>query len=482
MNLGNIKKLNIPASPGCYQFFDKSGKIIYIGKAANLKSRVLSYWQKSASLTPAKEVMILEVEKIKWVITESEIEALLLEANLIKKHQPKFNVVLRDDKRFTYIKISTEEEWPRVFATRKLEKSGRYFGPFTSSQAVRETLKIIRKIWPFRSCSWLPKKTCLYFRIGKCPGVCESRIAKKDYKDIIRQIILFLEGRRSKIILNFQFSILNYERKIKKRNISNEERDELRERVDFLKYQLINIKKVLAGANIISLGEKYAADVIELAKVLELPKVPERIEVYDISNIFGREALGSMVVFSGGEPDKGQYRKFKIRINPDLANDIGMLKEVLERRFKHTSPPAPLLDRRGEPTPSTPFIKGGKIPQPPFTKGGKSLNVIPPTPFIKGGEWPLPDLVIMDGGKAQLNVALRILKKFGLNISALAVSKGDGLRSAQALDKIFFAGQNWPLELPLASPALHIIKRVRDEAHRFAISYHRKLRKKARFF
>ena len=207
MNLENIKKLNIPASPGCYQFLDKAGRIIYIGKAANLKVRILSYWQKSADLTPAKEAMLFEVEKIKWIETESEIEALLLEANLIKKHQPKFNVVLRDDKRFCYIKISTEEDWSRVFMTRKLEKSGRYFGPFTSVQAVQETLKVIRKIWPFRSCSRLPKKACLYFRIGKCPGVCEGFVTKGEYRDVIKQIELFLQGEKKKVIMNYELRI-----------------------------------------------------------------------------------------------------------------------------------------------------------------------------------------------------------------------------------------------------------------------------------
>ena len=200
MDIKVIKKLNLPASPGCYEFLDKAGKIIYIGKAANLASRILSYWQRSADLTPAKEAMLTEVEKIKWIETESEIEALLLEANLIKKHQPKFNVVLRDDKRFCYIKISTEEELPRVFLTRNLEKSGRYFGPFTSVQAVQETLKIIRKIWPFRSCARLPKKVCLYFRIGKCPGVCEKRISRGEYREVIKQIGLFLEGRKNGLI------------------------------------------------------------------------------------------------------------------------------------------------------------------------------------------------------------------------------------------------------------------------------------------
>ena len=149
MILQNIKKLNIPVSPGCYQFYNAQGKIIYIGKAANLKNRILSYWQKSANHTPIKNKMLREIVKIKWIETDSEIEALLLEANLVKKYQPYYNVLLRDDKRFAYIKISTEDEIPGVFITRKIDKAGRYFGPFISALATRETIRVIRKIWPY---------------------------------------------------------------------------------------------------------------------------------------------------------------------------------------------------------------------------------------------------------------------------------------------------------------------------------------------
>ena len=209
-----------------------------------------------------------------------------------------------------------------------------------------------------------------------------------------------------------------------------------------IKFQLMNMHSVLDHANILGVGEKYAADVVELAKLLNLPKVPRRIEGYDISNIFGREAVGSMVVFSGGEPDKNEYRKFKIRISEGEANDVGMLKEVLERRFKHS--------------------KEAKLPI-----GSLASNV-----------WLDPDLIILDGGKGQLNAGTRVLKKCGLDIPIMSVSKGEGLRSALAPDKIFWPGEAKPLVLPLASPALHIIKRVRDEAHRFAIKYHRELRRK----
>jgi excinuclease ABC subunit C len=426
MNLENVKKLNIPQSPGCYQFKDESGEIIYIGKAANLRSRVLSYWRKSANHSAAKYSMLKRIRKIDWIEVDSEVEALLLEANLIKKHQPQYNIALRDDKRHVYIKVSTEEKFPRVFMTRKLDKSGRFFGPFVSVEAVQETLKIIRRVWPYRSCKNMPKRACLYFRIGKCPGPCEEKISREDYAKVIKNILLFLEGKKKKVIKNYELRIKNLEKEIK-----NNDRQELLDELKLIKYQLLNLKKVLGGSNILSLVDKYASDVVELAKVLGLEKVPKRIEGYDISNIYGQAAVGSMVVFEGGEADKSEYKKFKIKIEDSLG-DTGMLREVLERRFSHE-------------------------------------------------DWPQPDLIIIDGGKGQLNITLKILKKFNLDILAIAVSKGEGLRSAQAPDKVFFPGEAKPLQLPLASPALHVIKRVRDEAHRFAIKYHKELRKRKIF-
>ncbi len=447
MTLEQIKNLNIPELPGCYKFFDAGEKIIYVGKAVNLKSRVLSYWQKGSSLTPAKEQMLGEIAAVKWITVDSEVEAFLLEANLIKKYQPKYNILSRDDKRFLYIKVSVEEEWPRIYSTRTLDKSGRYFGPFTSGLAVRETLKIIRRIWPYRSCFNLPKRACLYYHVGKCAGMCEEKISRKDYLDYIRQVMRFLEGRKKDVVDDIKRRIKNYELRIKNFPAGNEERELIERNIDLLNYRLLNIEKVLEMSRVVSVGEKYANDVVELAKILSLPKRPERIEGYDISNIFGKEAVGSMVIFSGGEPDKNEYRKFKIKADgmrfaglKAKGGDIKMLEEVLERRFKRSA----------------------------AQTGDDVLK----------DSWPLPDLVIIDGGKAQLNVAVRILKKYKLDIPVIAVSKGEGLRSAIAPDKLFFAGEKMPLELPLASPALHLIKRVRDEAHRFAIGYHWLLRKK----
>ncbi len=439
MNLKKVKELNIPTRPGSYQYYDKSGKIIYVGKAANLRSRVLSYWRESSVLAPDKQLMLSEIKEIKWIETDTEIEALLLEANLVKRYQPEYNIMLRDDKRYAYIKISIEDQWPRVFLTREIAKQGKYFGPFLSAESVKEVLKIIRYIWPFRSCATMPKRACLYYRIGKCPGMCEFPVSREEYLKTINEIDKFLQGKRKEVEKNLQSSIINLQSQINKLS-GGETRQKLEERLQAYQYRLFNLEKVLANSRILTVGEKYAADVIELAKTLNLPKIPARIEGYDISNIFGKEAVGSMVVFAEGEPDKNEYRKFTIRGvagAQSKGDDTGMLKEVLERRFHNR-----------------------------------------PTPENGGAGWPMPDLIIIDGGKGQLNAGLVILKKFKFNIPIIAISKGEGLRSAHAPDKIFFPGMKTPLLLPLASPSLHVIKRVRDEAHRFAISFHRQRRSK----
>lgn len=440
MILEEIKQKNIPTSPGSYQFLNKENQIIYIGKAANLKNRVFSYWQKSAQLSPAKKRMILETKKIEWIETETEIEAFLLESNLIKKYQPYYNISLRDDKRFAYLKISLDDEIPGVFITRKIDKGGRYFGPFTSVNSLRQVLKILRKLWPYCTERKLQQKPCFSAQIGRCTGVCAGQQEIAEYKEKnIKQIILFLEGKKKKLIKNIESRIKNLENKIFN-NKSVELEDELRR----LKYGLLNMQKILAHANIISVSDKYANDVVELAKVFHFPRIPERIEGYDISNIYGKYAVGSMVVFSGGEPDKKEYKKFKIKLD-EGADDVGMLKEVLERRLRH-------------------------LPHVQDLESG---------PLKSGKLWKLPDLIILDGGKGQLNAISKLLKKEKLDIPLLAISKGKGLRSAAAPDKIFFPGKKEALVLPLASPALHIIKRVRDEAHRFAIKYHRELRAKS---
>lgn len=419
LTLDNIKQLDLPLTPGSYQFLDAGGKIIYVGKAVNLRSRVLSYWQRPGELSPLKQQMLVNIHQVKWLDTDSEIEALLLEANLIKKHQPEYNISLRDDKRFIYIKVSLEDELPSVFATRNLDKSGKYYGPFVSTRAVRETLRAIRKIWPYCTTRKIGSKPCFYYQVGRCLGACGGVVSPEEYlKQVIKPLMAFLDGKKNKVVADM-------EREIKKLAKSGDDLGATR-----LKMRLVSLRAVLAGAQVLSVADKYANDVVELAKVLSLKKVPHRIEGYDLSTGPGRESVGVMVVFSGGEADNSQYRKFKIQDGG--LGDTDMLKEVLERRLKHD-------------------------------------------------DWPLPDLLIIDGGKAQLNTTLRILKKYNLDLDVLAISKGEGLRSSKAPDKIFFPGQSTALQLPLNSPALHLVKRVRDESHRFAIGFHRDLRSKKMF-
>lgn len=421
MTLSDIKQLNIPKESGSYQFYNAEGTLIYIGKAVDLRSRVSSYWRTGTNHTPAKARMVKEVAHIEWIVTESEIEALLLEANLVKKYQPHYNIDLRDDKRFYYIHISLEDEIPGVFLTRTIGKAGRYFGPFVSSLAVKETLKALRRIWPYCTMRRIQKKPCFYYQINRCLGPCGQKVTRKEYLDqVIKPLILFFEGKKQAII-----------REWKKDKERFEKAGDIEEaaRIDYLLKQM---EYVLANTKILSVAEKYAADTTELAKVMGLPRIPDRIEGYDISNIFGKEAVGSLVVFRNGEPEKSQYRKFKIRLEKEIADrkkgDVWMLEEMLERRFNN--------------------------------------------------DWPLPDLIIIDGGKAQLGVASRVLQRHHLTIALIGITKGEGLRSAKAPDKLYFPGEAKPLQLPLASPALHLIKRVRDEAHRFAITFHRERRSK----
>ena len=422
LDKAKIDELAIPSGPGCYQFFNADKKIIYVGKAVNLKSRVRSYFQLSADHTPAKRKMVSEAASVKWLEVDSEIEALLLEANLIKKYQPYYNVLLRDDKRFAYLQISLDDEVPGLFVTRNITKAGKYYGPFTSGRALAETMKAIRKIWPYCTQRKIKKEACFYYQVRRCTGVCGGVISRSEYlKTVIKPIIDFLDGKKMKLIKD-------YEKRIKLLAKAQPEigTDKYQELVR-LKLILSHFNHVLASTKVISVADKYANDVIELAKLLNLKKVPYRIEGYDISNIFGQQVVGSMVVFANGEAEKSSYKKFKIKTKRE--GDVWSLTEMLERRLAHE-------------------------------------------------DWPLPDLILIDGGKAQVNQAKRVLKKMKIELEVLGLSKGAGLRSAIARDKIYFAGEKLPLELPLASPALHLLKRVRDESHRFAISYHRDIRSK----
>jgi len=527
MNIEKVKKLNIAKSSGCYQFLDKDGKILYIGKAANLKSRVSSYFLKGTSHSSAKYSMLKKVDKINLIETESEIEALLLESNLIKKHQPPYNVMMRDDKRYQYIKITTDD-LPRIATTRNIDRSGRYFGPFTSGIAVRETLKAIGKIFPYGKFATMPNNKINETKIKRYPEIYQAPEDAQEYKKIIKQITKFLEGDMKSIERNLKLEVGNLEKSMSLKQSRDrfvvarndtkkplslrgaeatwQSHEDTKNKIFALKYRLLNMKNVLAHSNVLSIYDKYASDVVELAKTIGLKRVPKRIEGYDISNIFGKDAVGSMVVFKNGEIDKSQYRKFKIKYttpNPSLKQGgeqnilpyrvgsmvvfkNGEIDKSQYRKFKiKYTTPSPSLYTTPSPslytTPNPSLKQGGEQNILPYGGGGDTAMLREILERRFKNDWPHPDLIIIDGGKGQLNASLKVLKKFKLTIAIIAISKGEGLRSAKAPDKIFFPGEKEALKLPLASPVLHIIKRVRDEAHRFAITFHRNKRSKNKF-
>ncbi len=421
----NFKK--IPNTSGVYLFLDSTKKAIYIGKAVNLRHRLSGYFQ--GKITNKTAQIIKNANKIKLIPTASEFAALLLEAKLIKKHQPKYNVSLKDDKHYLYIKI-TKEDWPQVGTARKTTHGATLFGPFPSAKSVRLILKQIRKIFPYRSCRKILKKpclsdkqACLYYYLGLCPAPCINNTPenKKKYHQQIEKIKKILSGQ-SQVLIN------QYERKMKKASQKADyetalEAKKIRDGLIFLTQQRVDPNLFLAD---LDLKENYHDRLKFLRKTLgkyfkNLPPL-NRIETYDIANISGQEATGSMIVFTLGQPDTSQYRQFKIRQEAE-PNDPKMIKEVLSRRLKHP-------------------------------------------------EWPYPDLIVVDGGKPQLSAVLSVLEKNSLNLPALGLAKKE---ETVILKK---EGKFISINLSRQSPALLILRAGRDEAHRFAQKYHHYLRKK----
>jgi excinuclease ABC subunit C len=427
---------NLPTNPGVYIFKGKSKEILYVGKATNLKSRVSSYFKgiqntkykiQDTNLRPI-EAMIGRVADISVQETDSVLEALILESNLIKKYQPKYNVKEKDDKSFSYFVI-TKEDFPRVMILRKTELESqnakrvsqidlrskfhapRIFGPYTSKKQMEIALKIIRKIFPFHSNNQKTEKGCLDYQIGLCPGPYAGVITKADYTKNIRGIRMILEGRKKSLVKRLE---------IEMRELANKEKFEEAEKIKRQIFALQHIRDVA----LISQEENIPDTKYEIPNT--------RIEAFDISNISGQYATGSMVVFNNNEPDKSQYRKFKIK-TVEGSNDVGMMAEVLFRRFRHTLTPDPSPSKREE-----------KF-------------------------WPKPDLIILDGGKGHLNMGEKVLRELNLKISMIAVAKG---KTRKKLDLRF---KNYDLRIKIDEK---LIKRITSEAHRFAIGYHKKLRKR----
>jgi len=406
-------------SPGVYEFRDKQGKILYIGKATNLRDRVGSYFSKNAHLDrPHIELMIPEIAGIEIHQTDSVLEALILEANLIKKHQPKYNVMSKDDKSFGYFVITrapkqslvrgqAKEEFPRVIILRKTNlgtvSAKRIYGPYVSKHQMEVALKIIRKIFPFHSNKQPTEKGCLDFQIGRCPGPYVEAISKKDYLKNIHGIEMILQGKKKKLLTELGKQM----RKFSKSN-EFEKAAEARNRI----FALEHIRDTaLISSDMVAKGLAISADKLDRS----------RIEAYDISNIGGDYSTGSMVVFAGSKPDKSQYRKFRIMTARGI-DDVGMMREVLRRRFKN--------------------------------------------------DWPLPDLIFVDGGKGHLNMAQNVVSEYGHDIPVVAVAKGPTRKKAD----MYYNKEAVVFQNIISDQRL--VERIRNEAHRFAISYHKKLRRK----
>ncbi|KKT69707.1 MAG: hypothetical protein A2374_00305 [Candidatus Moranbacteria bacterium RIFOXYB1_FULL_44_23] len=411
---------SLPKSPGVYEFCDKQGKILYIGKATSLKDRVGSYFLKNAHLDrPNIEPMISQVSDIKVRVTDSVLEALILESNLIKKHQPKYNVMSKDDKSFGYF-VVTKEKFPRIIILWKTElgkvPAKKIYGPYLSKHQMNIALKLIRRIFPFHSLKQQTEKGCLDFQIGKCPGPHAGAITRPDYLKNIHGIEMILRGKKKNLLVE-----LKKQMKACARNHEFEKAAEARNRI----FALEHIRDVaLISGDMTSLSLTLG----NVPKVKLKEKV--RIEAYDISNIAGDFAVGSMVVFTNGKADKKEYRKFKIKTVFGI-DDVGMMKEVLVRRFRNN--------------------------------------------------WPKPDLILLDGGKGHLNMAQSVLGDLGHDFPVIAVAKGQTRKKLDIYQSKFlltYLGRNEEIrkKYNFILGDEKLIERIRNEAHRFAISYHKKLR------
>ncbi|MBZ9569667.1 GIY-YIG nuclease family protein [Patescibacteria group bacterium] len=450
-----IKKL--PKKPGVYCFKEK--KILYVGKAANIQDRVKNHFQRPEF----KESIFLDkVRKIGFIETDSEIEALILEANLIKKCQPKYNVVWRDDKNYFYVGITKParhrpkpqalaggEDFPLVFITHQPKKlypkpytlNPEFVGPFVDGRALKQTLRILRKIFPYRTCcvgtvgKTLPKRPCLWYQLDRCPAPCllespkeslrlptgqaklSSQIPglrekiKRECQKNAKNLLKILQGKRIQVLRNLKKEV---------KGLSNLQEFE---RAAKIRDKIFALEKILNNAKIFEVQKaeiKYSEIEKGLKKILKTKKKIKRIEAYDVSNISGKLATGSMITFIRGLVAKEFYRKFKIKIS-GKSDDVAMLKECLIRRFKHS-------------------------------------------------EWGKPDLILIDGGKAQLNAALSCLTSEVKHVEVVAIAKKK--------NELYLENRKKPILLKsLPREIFNLILQLRDEAHRFAISYHRKLRK-----
>ena len=545
-NLKETLKL-LPSLPGCYIYYNKDNEIIYVGKAKILKRRVKSYFNKKHDSVKV-QILVSQIERLEYIITNTEVEALILESHLIKKHKPRYNILLKDDKKYPYFLV-TDEDFPRISVVRKKNmnpEKGRYYGPYTDVRAMYSTLDFLKKIFPLKQCK-TPKfkdRPCLYYHIGRCMAPCQNLVTSEEYKNIVHQAELFLAGKQTELMKqlmeqiqkysdSLQFekaarlrdSYLDLKKTLEKQKVvyentklnediislmaedgifaivilmvregrlidkkdfvyEVEEEDRTEFFATFFKeyYSTLSLEfpdkvisneleavgekalyeewlEILAGKKVKisygksaqgkelqSLADKNAKVVLDNAKLSKMSKIredfneigsylaeklrlknfPYRIECYDISHIQGTNTVASMVTFINGLSKKSEYKKFKIKTTEGKPDDFLSMKEVLTRRLSHL--------------------------------GEKN--------------WDKPDLIIIDGGKGQLSSVMEIIKELGVEgIDVVSLAKRN--------EEVFLPKQSEPVILPRNSSALFLFQRIRDEAHRFAITYHRNLRSKA---
>ena len=415
------KLKELPKEPGVYFHKDAKGKIIYIGKAAVLKNRVGSYFQQSRHRDFKTRILVGEIADVDWITVDSEAEALFLESEFIKRYKPKYNIDLKDDKHFIYIKIPMRDEWPVVsFVRRPMDDRAEYFGPFTSSDAVRKAMRQLRKAFPYvtHSVNPMPKRACLHYHLGLCPGPEVGATTSAEYKRNLRRMMLYLHGHKTKLTDQLEREM---QRAAKKKDfeLAATRRNQLRNLQAMAKQMIFSDKETF------DLSKDQA--LVGLADQLGLKGLPRRIECYDISHLQGTDNVASMVVFTDGVPNKEEYRRFKMRLagNDDFAH----MREVILRRFSGTN----------------------------------------------WERWPKPDLIVIDGGKGQLAAAVGALEELGIaGIAAIGLAK----REEEIILRRPGGAGFETIRLPHSSHILQLLQRLRDEAHRFAVTYHSLLRGK----
>ncbi len=567
----------LPARPGVYIMRNAKGEVIYVGKAAKLNNRVRSYFGSPHMMEPKTRALREHIEDFEYIVVGNAGEALILEATLIKRHQPFFNIRLKDDKRYPYLKVDVQNPWPRVYITRRIEKDGaRYFGPYASAGSVRATLDLTKKLFPWRSCTkeitGKDARPCLDYYIKRCIAPCTAFCTKEEYDEVIEDVILFLEGKSDDVMRRLRQQMqaaaerMEYERAAQVRDqlrsiertverqmvsttrkedvdifgiardgdtacvqvffvrgtqmigrdtfalegvrdesesavLTNfllqyyegaqyvpklvaiptdpEDRETIEELLSEKRGSLVEVRVPergekkrlveLAGDNakeaLSVMRLKWMADANKTEQALEqlmeelsLAEIPHRIECYDNSNIQGTSPVSSMVVFIDGKPATNQYRRFKVKTVVG-ADDFATMAEVLRRRFKHHAGKANDAD--------TDSPKGDQ------DELGETAPIQNPKSEIQNQEgWDLPDLVIIDGGKGQLGAAVQVMRELGVHhIPAVGLAK--------RFEELFVPDEDEPVVLPRGSEALYLVQRVRDEAHRFAITFHRQVRGKS---